>query len=172
VTPEVCASPASRFPRHFFCFNRERRLFNHHPSSSKGKTLFASHFLFLASSSHLTIKKMFAKLTTKIALRKAGIPSSALSLPDYQGSKDPNASPFANVSNPFANLTVPNSLKSWATPPPPPVEIAPVPILGTRAPGTNKLRLPVEDGRPSIVVFLRHCGCPCMFSELLCGNKY
>jgi hypothetical protein len=172
VTPEVCASPASRFPRHFFCFNGERRLFNHHPSSSKGKTLFASHFLFLASSSHLTIKKMFAKLTTKIALRKAGIPSSALSLPDYQGSKDPNASPFANVSNPFANLTVPNSLKSWATPPPPPVEIAPVPILGTRAPGTNKLRLPVEDGRPSIVVFLRHCGCPCMFSELLCGNKY
>ena len=105
---------------------------------------------------------MFAKLTTKIALRKAGIPSNALSMPEFEGSKDPNAtSPFANVSNPFANLTVPNALKSWATPPPPPIEIAAAPVLGTRAPASNKLRLPALDGRPSVVVFLRHCGCPC-----------
>lgn len=105
---------------------------------------------------------MFAKLTTKIALRKAGIPSNALSMPEFEGSKDPNAtSPFANVSNPFANLTVPNALKSWATPPPPPIEIAPAPVLGTKAPASNKLRLPALDGRPSVVVFLRHCGCPC-----------
>ncbi|KAH8761918.1 hypothetical protein BGZ57DRAFT_576851 [Hyaloscypha finlandica] len=104
---------------------------------------------------------MFAKLTTKIALRKAGIPSNALSMPEFEGSKDPNAtSPFANVSNPFANLTVPNALKSWATPPPPPIEIAPAPVLGTRAPASSKLRLPALDGRPSVVVFLRHCGCP------------
>jgi len=105
---------------------------------------------------------MFSKLTTKIALRKAGIPSNALDFPEYEtkGSKDPNApSPF---TNPFANLQVPNALKSWATPPPPPVEIASAPVLGTRAPATNLLRLPVADGRPSIVVFLRHCGCPCM----------
>jgi hypothetical protein len=109
---------------------------------------------------------MFAKLTTKIALRKAGIPSNALSMPEFEGSKDPNAtSPFANVSNPFANLTVPKALKSWATPPPPPVEIGPVPVLGTRAPECSKLQLPVLDGRPSVVVFLRHCGCPCMFPQ-------
>lgn len=82
-------------------------------------------------------------------------------MPSFEGSKDPNAtSPFANVSNPFANLTVPNALKSWATPPPPPIEIAPAPELGTRAPESNKLRLPALDGRPSVVVFLRHCGCP------------
>jgi hypothetical protein len=118
---------------------------------------------------------MFAKLTTKIALRKAGIPSNALSMPEFEGSKDPNAtSPFANVSNPFANLTVPNALKSWATPPPPPIEIAPAPVLGTKAPASNKLRLPALDGRPSVVVFLRHCGCPCTsFAEkhFLNGKK-
>jgi hypothetical protein len=34
-------------------------------------------------------------------------------------------------------------------------------VLGTRAPASNKLRLPALDGRPSVVVFLRHCGCPC-----------
>jgi len=121
-------------------------------------------FLPFSHLIHPTIK-MFAKLTTKIALRKAGIPSNALSMPEFQGSKDPNASPFANVSNPFANLSVPNVLKSWATPPPPPIEIAPVPVLSTRAPETNRLRLPVLDGRPSVVVFLRHCGCPCMSPE-------
>jgi hypothetical protein len=44
-------------------------------------------------------------------------------------------------------------------------------VLGTRAPDTNKLRLPVLDGRPSIVVFLRHCGCPCMFAGILNGRK-
>jgi hypothetical protein len=52
-------------------------------------------------------------------------------------------------------------LISWQTPPPPPVEVAATPILGTRAPTSSKLRLPIGDGRSTIVIFLRHCGCPC-----------
>jgi hypothetical protein len=124
----------------------------------------SSPFFFLSQHQHLlTNLKMFSKLTTKLALRKAGISSKDLSFPDYEsksGSKDPNAqdSPFAN---PFANLTLPKSLISWQTPPPPPVEVAATPILGTRAPTSSKLRLPIGDGRSTIVIFLRHCGCPC-----------
>jgi hypothetical protein len=107
---------------------------------------------------------MLSKLTTKLALRKAGISSNALSFPDYEsksGSKDPNVqeSPFANA---FANFTLPKSLISWQTPPPPPVEVAPAPVLGTRAPTSSKLRLPIGDGRSTVVILLRHCGCPCM----------
>ena len=44
---------------------------------------------------------MFAKLTTKIALRKAGIPSNALAVPDFSGqpngSKDGNANAAASM---------------------------------------------------------------------------
>ncbi len=157
--------PASRQFATQLCF-KHRELFNHQVTS-KGKNFSLPFFFSLFIPSHI----MFAKLTTKIALRKAGIPSNALSFPEYEtkGSKDPNApSPFAN---PFANLTVPNSLKSWATPPPPPIEVAAAPVLGARAPTSNKLRLPVLDGRPSVVVFLRHCGCPCMLLEICIENK-
>ncbi|KUJ09282.1 uncharacterized protein LY89DRAFT_701359 [Mollisia scopiformis] len=110
---------------------------------------------------------MFTKLTTKIALRKAGIPSNALSFPDTTGgdSKDGSgggSSPFAGAKDAWQNLQVPKALKSWTTPPPAAVEVAPAPVLGTRAPRdrSGKLELPPLDGRPSIVIFLRHTGCP------------
>ncbi|KAI3397014.1 hypothetical protein diail_11341 [Diaporthe ilicicola] len=40
---------------------------------------------------------------------------------------------------------------------PPPKETAPVPKVGDPAPSHDKLKLP---DKPTIVVFLRHCGCP------------
>ncbi|RKF54951.1 putative thioredoxin-like protein [Erysiphe neolycopersici] len=110
---------------------------------------------------------MLSKLTTKIALRKAGIPSSALTLPDTSGifgsksgPRDPNApSPFSSL---LSSIQVPVSLKSWQSPLPPPVEVALPPVIGTAAPSCLKLSLPLKDGtrRPSVIVFLRHCGCP------------
>ncbi|PBP26613.1 hypothetical protein BUE80_DR002434 [Diplocarpon rosae] len=121
---------------------------------------------------------MFAKLTTKIALRKAGIPSNALSIPNYpanaNNSKDGNAAlPFAN---PFKDMQVPKALKSWQTPLPPPVEVASTPIVGATAPSSGLFRLPAEDGRSTVVVFLRHTGCPFAektFLELRrIANKY
>ncbi|KFA65437.1 hypothetical protein S40285_00414 [Stachybotrys chlorohalonatus IBT 40285] len=42
---------------------------------------------------------------------------------------------------------------------PPPKDVAPAPKLGSEAPTSSKL--PLADGRPTLVVFLRHCGCPC-----------
>ncbi|KAF7561874.1 hypothetical protein G7046_g2263 [Stylonectria norvegica] len=46
--------------------------------------------------------------------------------------------------------------ESWKTPEA--REVAAVPEVGSRAPSSDQLRLP--DGRPTLVVFLRHCGCP------------
>jgi len=115
---------------------------------------------------------MFSKLTTKIALRKVGLSSDVFSLPNSAPSfnnnpngkdvnlKDANSASPSAFSNPFATLTVPKSWQSWQTPPPPQVEIADSPVWGTRAPSSAKLRLPAADGRPTVVVFLRHCGCP------------
>ena len=120
---------------------------------------------------------MLAKLTTKIALRKAGIPSSGLAMPDVSaltgsGGRDGTGGALSTFANPFANLQVPVALKSWQNPMPPPVEVAPPPLIDTRAPTCPKLALPVANGtrRPCIVVFLRHCGCPCesyLISHLL-----
>ncbi|KAI0997995.1 hypothetical protein K3495_g10195 [Podosphaera aphanis] len=106
---------------------------------------------------------MLSMFTTKIALRKAGLPTSLPALPDtssLSSSKDPNApSPFASF---VPYVQVPNSLKSWQNPVPAPIEIAGPPILGDRAPTCQKLSLPLLNGsrKPCIVVFLRHCGCP------------
>ncbi|KAI5863182.1 hypothetical protein GGS23DRAFT_596951 [Durotheca rogersii] len=40
----------------------------------------------------------------------------------------------------------------------PPMEISPVPTVGSEAPVHVNLELPTD--RPTIIVFLRHCGCP------------
>lgn len=41
-------------------------------------------------------------------------------------------------------------------------EVAEVPKIGAAAPSSDKLPLP--DGKPTVIVFLRHCGCPCKFA--------
>lgn len=38
-------------------------------------------------------------------------------------------------------------------------EVAELPKTGAAAPSSDKLPLP--DGKPTVIVFLRHCGCPC-----------
>jgi hypothetical protein len=151
-------------PRHL-CFKRSRTVrAQHQKETFHQRKLSYSAILTFPSVQRTLIFKMFSRLTTKIALRKAGIPSNALDYSTYEtkssNPKDQNAAlPFAN---PFANLEVPKSWKSWATPPPPPLEVAAPPELGTKAPTSAKLRLPVGGGRSTVVVFLRHCGCPCM----------
>ncbi|KAJ7698946.1 hypothetical protein B0H17DRAFT_1006385 [Mycena rosella] len=36
----------------------------------------------------------------------------------------------------------------------------PVPEIGSKAPSSPHLPMPSADGRPTVVTFLRHCGCP------------
>ncbi|KAI4941588.1 hypothetical protein J4E91_010619 [Alternaria rosae] len=48
----------------------------------------------------------------------------------------------------------------WSWMSPPTVQTAEVPAVGQKAPSTPKLTIPAQDGKPTIVSFLRHCGCP------------
>jgi hypothetical protein len=52
---------------------------------------------------------------------------------------------------------VSRELESFKTPPR--KEVAPVPKIGDRAPPSSNLFL--TQPKPTIIVFLRHCGCPC-----------
>ncbi|KAG9243554.1 hypothetical protein BJ878DRAFT_443122 [Calycina marina] len=107
---------------------------------------------------------MFSKFTTKLALKQAGIPTNAFDTNQFQSkstnSKDPKATneliPF---NNPFTNLSVPPSWKSWATPAPPPIGVAAAPLVGGFAPSSAKLPMPPPDRRPVLVCFLRNTGC-------------
>ena len=38
-------------------------------------------------------------------------------------------------------------------------KVAAIPKVGAAAPSSDKIPLP--DGKPTIITFLRHCGCPC-----------
>lgn len=42
---------------------------------------------------------------------------------------------------------------------PPKKEVAPVPKFGDKAPVSEKLSF--RHDKPTVIVFLRHCGCPC-----------
>jgi len=46
----------------------------------------------------------------------------------------------------------------WKTPKP--LEVAALPTIGAAAPSSARLVLPNPNGKPSIITFLRHCGCP------------
>jgi len=55
-------------------------------------------------------------------------------------------------------MTFQEELKSWSFPTA--LETSPVPSIGSQAPSSEKLQLPRKDGKPVILTFLRHCGCP------------
>ncbi|KAF2084182.1 hypothetical protein K490DRAFT_7521, partial [Saccharata proteae CBS 121410] len=55
-------------------------------------------------------------------------------------------------------MTFQQEAKSWLSPPA--LDTNPIPELGAKAPPTDRLGIPGDDGRPTIVTFLRHCGCP------------
>jgi hypothetical protein len=55
-------------------------------------------------------------------------------------------------------MTFQQELNSWMSPTA--VTTSPAPEVGTKAP-PSKLPIPSPNGKPTIVTFLRHCGCPC-----------
>lgn len=55
-------------------------------------------------------------------------------------------------------MTWQTELSSWLSPPS--VSTAETPTVGQKAPPTPKLNIPAKDGKPTIISFLRHCGCP------------
>lgn len=121
---------------------------------------------------------MFGKLSTKIALRKAGLPSNTLSSFSITNldngdkksinmksgkSNDPPATWADTFSNMTSEVNVPKSWKSWGNPAPAVAEVATAPVVGSKAPSTGKLILPMGDRRACVLVFLRCCGCACEF---------
>lgn len=40
-------------------------------------------------------------------------------------------------------------------------DIQPVPVVGTKAPRSSQIPIPNPNGKPTIITFLRKCGCPC-----------
>ncbi|KAL1793869.1 hypothetical protein ACET3X_007290 [Alternaria dauci] len=62
-------------------------------------------------------------------------------------------------------MTWQTELNSWLSPPS--VPTAETPTVGQKAPSTPKLTIPVHHGKPTIITFLRHCGCPFAESTFL-----
>lgn len=134
------------------------------------------------NSKHIDSSTMFAKLTTKIALRKAGIPSS-FSVPTFSTTTDSPTNPQTHkkassednillpFTNPFKDVTIPAVWNTWATPPPPPVEVrSERPSVGSNAlqlGSETRGKLGLGDGRECLVVFLRWCGCPCKYTFVI-----
>jgi hypothetical protein len=118
---------------------------------------------------------MLNSLATKLALRKAGLSNVNFSLPSFpSGSSDSKSKsggdggggaasflpPLPPINLP--TVTVPKAFQSWQSSPPPSAKLREKPLtVGEKAPWNVKLRVPDTDGRGSVVVFLRFCGCPC-----------
>ncbi|KAG8352841.1 hypothetical protein FVEN_g9172 [Fusarium venenatum] len=109
---------------------------------------------------------MLSSFTTKLALKKAGIPSDILSFPTEK--REPNKlrknppSPSENDADSswaswMSVRSLPLTVQPWLTPPPAAASVGRVPGIGDKAPvdRTQKLRL----GRRTLVVFLRCVGC-------------
>lgn len=55
-------------------------------------------------------------------------------------------------------MTFSTEASSWCSPKA--VELSAAPQIGSKAPSCPELPLPAANGKPTIVTFLRHCGCP------------
>lgn len=126
--------------------------------------------------------------TTKLALKKAGIPSDTFDFDSWSSpvgsSRQPNKLkkrpplPSTSLTNSgfedsgdnswaawMASWNVrslPITVHPWFSPPPPPVQIArTVPNVGDTAPMDRSGRLRLGGGRKCLVVFLRCVGCAC-----------
>ncbi|KAJ4420874.1 hypothetical protein N0V82_004053 [Gnomoniopsis sp. IMI 355080] len=55
-------------------------------------------------------------------------------------------------------MTARQELSSWLTPPK--LDISSPPQIGQEAPMNDRLTLPNSAGKPTVIAFLRHCGCP------------
>ncbi|KAI5467940.1 hypothetical protein BGZ63DRAFT_372555 [Mariannaea sp. PMI_226] len=114
---------------------------------------------------------MLSSFTTKLALKKAGLPSDIL---DFSGpartpnklKKSPPGPEEINDTNEsswgswLSVKSLPLSVQPWLNPPPPPVKVAShSPGIGEKAPLDPKGDLVFAGGRRVLLVFLRCVGC-------------
>ncbi|KAH7196540.1 uncharacterized protein B0J16DRAFT_377002 [Fusarium flagelliforme] len=108
---------------------------------------------------------MLSSFTTKLALKKAGIPSDILSFPTEKrepnklrkNPPDPSEQDDSSWGSWMSVRSLPLTMQPWLTPPPAAVSVGRLPGIGDKAPldKTGKLRL----GRRTLLVFLRCVGC-------------
>ncbi|KAB8296845.1 hypothetical protein EYC80_002256 [Monilinia laxa] len=55
-------------------------------------------------------------------------------------------------------MTFQQELNSWLSPSP--TDVQSPPEINSKAPSSSKLTFPNPNGKPAIITFLRHCGCP------------
>lgn len=113
---------------------------------------------------------MLSSFTTKLALKKAGIPSDILSFPTEKrepnklrkNPPDPSEQDDSSWGSWMSVRSLPLTVQPWLTPPPAAVSVGRLPGIGDKAPldKTGKLRL----GRRTLLVFLRCVGCACKFA--------
>ncbi|KAL6903218.1 hypothetical protein GGI43DRAFT_401510 [Trichoderma evansii] len=112
---------------------------------------------------------MISTLTTKLALRKAGLSGTNTSLdfssftspssPASKNGADNNNTNNNNWSSWMTPKSLPLKVHPWFSPPPPPVKVAPVPRIGDVAPQDRQRRLELGRRNKCIIVFLRCVGC-------------
>ncbi|PYH92817.1 hypothetical protein BO71DRAFT_15563 [Aspergillus ellipticus CBS 707.79] len=61
-------------------------------------------------------------------------------------------------------MTITQEATSWLSPPS--IPLSPAPVTGQKAPSCPQLPQPAENGKPTVISFLRHCGCPAAFFNL------
>jgi hypothetical protein len=62
-------------------------------------------------------------------------------------------------------MTLQQEANSWLSPKA--LVTSPAPEVGAKAPTSPKLQVPRSNGKPCVVSFLRHCGCPCKSSIMI-----
>ncbi|KAF4338691.1 tsa antioxidant enzyme [Fusarium beomiforme] len=111
---------------------------------------------------------MLSSFTTKLALKKAGIPSDILDFSEKK--REPNKlrkNPPADLDNEadsswtswMSVRSLPLTVQPWLTPPPAAVAVGRLPGIGDKAPVDKTMKLRVGGGKRVLLVFLRCVGC-------------
>ncbi|KAF4982958.1 hypothetical protein FZEAL_1528 [Fusarium zealandicum] len=115
---------------------------------------------------------MFSSFTTKLALKKAGLPSDILDLPGQftsQPRREPNKlrkkqpaeddGDGAGWGSWMSIRSLPLTVQPWLSPAAPAVAIGRVPGIGDKAPVDSGNKMVLGGGRRVLLVFLRCVGC-------------
>ncbi|KAI8725539.1 hypothetical protein NCS52_00125300 [Fusarium sp. LHS14.1] len=106
---------------------------------------------------------MLSSFTTKLALKKAGIPRDIL---DFQQQPEKSSSKSNQDDQPpqswgswMSIRSLPLTVQPWLNPPPPTVAVGRVPGIGDKAPVDRERRIVLGGRRRTLLVFLRCVGC-------------
>ena len=136
---------------------------------------------------------MLSSFTTKVALKKVGLPSdtfdfSSWTLPPTSDPQQPRREPNKLRKRPppprpegyedddenngwgswGSALSIPLTVHPWLSPAPPPVQVGVVPNVGDTAPIDRDGKLKLGGGKRTLVVFLRCVGCACTLRPSHC----